>query len=201
MTSRNDVQLRDENVRSAESYIDDSDIAVNGGFETWSLAPMYNDEYWDYASSAHCFQIWTTDSQTGTYADLVIIYPEEESISGIGQTISGLTSGDNYTISAYLKRVSSSDACYIFLSPGGTDYVWNFTGVNAGTWTVLVGSPSSDQISWMGLTDAYVQYTKAITAGPNNNIQIYFCSTASNSFKVDNVSCKKDGIGPETVQN
>ena len=160
-----------------------SDVLTDGGMEDW-LMEVDNFDIDDMGSTPVAK---STDSHGGTYAALLTA---DFNMGGvyISNPMTNSASYDSLeTIQAklYAKRVTGTAnilvlySCYI----GEASYYYNFSGDNAGTWTIAGGGPSGDQMETLTATSSYTQLTSTQVTSPDGgsigHITVFASSTNS----------------------
>ena len=112
----------------------------------WNLFNRSTDSY----AGTYCWALSTADDGT---ADLFWA----TDVTGGG------SAGETMQMRGYMKTDDSAALTYAFQYTDGGDegdtYYYNFTGVNAGTWTIGAGDPTSDQLETFSPTSGWAQYT------------------------------------------
>lgn len=133
---------------------------------------------------------------------------------GIYQSVTGITPGLELYISMFIRGVSGGEEVSVLAlnnDPITATQVWNFSGVDIGTWTAwdpMLG-PSADQVNiFSSLTTSYQKYTTfntpanggRITVPVSNSITVVAIgpSGANNSAIIDDVSLATIVLVPGT---
>ncbi len=121
------------------SSVGGGSLVGNPGFETGSLSP------WTNLAGA---SVVSNNAHTGSYA-----VQTGNSGSGVGQTVSGLTSGHTYTLTGWVKSSNGSDAIYVGVKNyGGTEVSSSTTSSNytqvSVTFTMGSSSTSAEIYCW-----------------------------------------------------
>ena len=148
------------------------DQLTDGSFELWVITGYTPDDFGsDNALNATPAER-STDSHAGTYAMLLNCDGAfgGNYISDTWINMAAMAVGDEtLQIRFYGKRgTGTGNAALMYNCVDGEDnYIWNFTGASAGTWTILVGPPSADQIETLTLTSSYTQVTSTQVTIPS----------------------------------
>ena len=145
-------------------YNTDVEQLTDGSFEDWEITGYTPDDFGsDNPLGATVAQRFA-DSHAGDYAILLTADAANGPIYISDMWANeGAMAEDEATLQVrmYAKRGTGSGNLIIryLCYDGETEYTYNFTGVNAGTWTETGGPPSSDQMETLTLTNEYAQVT------------------------------------------
>jgi len=181
------------------NYIDNIYVVGNGDNDDDHEFIPTGWEIWD----AEYSPIISTDSDTGTYA--VQTQASGGNHSGVSQDVEGLTPTHSYTATIRAKSTSGTST-FAFMygyDDGEDEYLWNFTGDNAGTFTLAGEEPTADQMDVHITTASYATYTTAgsqVVVPAGGAFYVDIVSTANDVF-FDNATLKKDGTGDNILTN
>lgn len=161
----------------------------NGGFETWSETDPSGWTF-DGGSGDASLSKETTIVHSGSNACKIV---ENTGRGTLTQQNGSVSQGKTGNISFYSRGDEGGESVGLLLiaHDGENDYAYNFTGENAGTWTVLTGDPSADQVKSQELTTSYAEVTATYTGYSNNPSTIYIVIASSGlgeTIYVDDVS-------------
>ena len=137
---------------------------LNKDFNDWSLSGRTPDDY-ELMSLGGSVER-STDKHAGTYAAKLTIsalYSAGFYISPLMGNYTTAVAGSLETLQAriYAKRLTGSpNVSVLYECENGEDsYNYNFTGANAGTWTVTTEMPTADNFETLTATSSYTQLT------------------------------------------
>jgi len=151
-----------------------SSILTDGGIETWDTTPIPDD--WVFTSTLYDYLARSVDRNSGSYSLALTSYSNQEGTYLSPQLVhSGLTftNNDLFQFRFYGKRSVGTPnvwVYYLYADELDNAYAYNFTGVDAGTWTAVVDGPGSDQIEIISLSDAWAQRTSTPVTAPASGV-------------------------------
>ena len=161
---------------------------TDGSFENWTITGYTPDDFGSENPLSATIAQRSTDSHGGTYAILLTADAANGPIYVSDMWANeGAVAEDEATLQIrnYAKRGTGSGnlivryLCY----DGETEYGYNFSGDNVGTWTTTGGPPSSDMMETLTLTSSYTQVTSTIATIPSEYTDgmALFVAVSSNS--------------------
>ena len=149
----------------------------------------------------------TSMATSGTYA-LKLTNDGSGNKTRVEQEFDSLTENDSYTITSQAAGTDgNTDVGLVVYYEGEADdyYFYNFTGVNAGTYTNSgTWNPTSDQIDTQNTTSSMALVTfSAFTIPADGEIVVNLAGGDSNNgvSYFDEVTMKKDGTGSDIMLN
>jgi len=179
---------------------------TDGSFETWATTGYTPDDFDVQAMGGTAIER-STDSYAGTYAALLTC---DNSFGGYISDIlintSGIAVGDEtFQLRLYAKRgTGTGSVAYIYNCEDGEDrYNYNFTGANAGTWTIEGEGPSADQIDILTITSSYTQVTGTQVTIPSGYtagkcLIVGSSANSGDTVLIDNVELLVNGVDAVT---
>ena len=161
---------------------------TDGSFEDWGITGYTPDDFGSDNPLGATVGQRSEDSHAGDYALLLTADAASGPIYISDMWANeGAEAEDEATLQVrmYAKRGTGSGNLIIryLCNDGETEYTYNFTGVNAGTWTETGGPPSSDQMETLTLTSEYVQVTSTQVTIPEGYTEgmALFVAVSSNT--------------------
>jgi hypothetical protein len=204
MTERNDVQLRDEDTKSAESYINGSDIATNGGFETWEGDPLLPTNFTCESEGATLTQEGTI-KYAGNYS---VKFTNDLMGTGyveVEQLYSSLTPGAYYRAKIYARDDVDNRIGFYFLNEewDSATQIYNFT---LSQWETLdpESDPGEDHMTWASLNGSFALKTTPLIPVPASGKILVCCTNdwtgnyPSGTAYIDNFQMYPVTVVPET---
>ncbi len=152
-----------------------TDEITNGDFETWTEIEAPDDfTFLNDTPTATQSRVEkdTTTVHAGSAALRVLTTNEGDSFPGFGNfvfikgAVDLSVTANTYGITAWLTREAAKSAYFILFlncNVGGSDYEYNFTGANAGTWTIQGGGPGAGSLTVLTDTEIGTSYTQALS--------------------------------------
>ena len=170
------------------SYNTPVEQLTDGSFENWTITGYTPDDFGSDNPLGATVAQRSEDSHGGDYALLLTADAANGPIYISDMWANeGAVAEDEATLQIrnYAKRGTGSGnlivryLCY----DGETEYGYNFSGDNVGTWTTTGGPPSSDMMETLTLTSSYTQVTSTIATIPSGYTDgmALFVAVSSNS--------------------
>ena len=204
----------DINTTKVKIPAQDIERTIDGDFNNWNGSISPDDFSINRAGgsgSVADYMVRSTDSYAGTYALELITVDDLGGGTILSPIVVSNTAGvvDGQTIQGRVRHkaqtgTTETGVMYQYTGDDTNDYAYNFTGVNAGTWTQLMGAPTLDQIEFISNTASYQQSTFTQATLPASGVDSGYAvitiksSSAADSATIDNYEVLVDGADQVT---